>query len=89
MDINQRLEQAFEFSQAELEANRALQLSAAQKSKLAEYRPARGCGRRAAAIACGFTAVAMVALAFLLDAPGIDQARPFLLLVAGVLAALF
>ena len=81
----QPLEQAFAFSPAELELNRSGRLSQAQGERLVQYQQTRGCGRRAAAVAFGLTALAMAAPALLLDVPGIDQARPYLLLVAGLI----
>jgi len=85
-NMRQSLEQAFAFSLAELDLNRQGKLSQAQGKRLAEYQKMRGCGRRAAAVAFGVTALGMAALALLFDVPGIDQARPYLLLVAGVIA---
>ena len=88
-ETKQLLQQAFAFTLQELEANRTAQLSPAQVARLEKYRQQRGCGRRMAAIAFGLTALAMAAAAFLLDAPGIEQARPYLLFVAGIVAVIF
>ena len=72
------LEQAFEFTPDELALNRAGRLSPAQKAKLAQYRQMRGCGRRAALIAFSLTAVGLAVMPFLVEGPGMEQARPFI-----------
>lgn len=88
-NVRPPLEQAFAFNPAELDLNRRGQLSTAQTKKLDKYRKMRGCGRRAAAIVFGLMAAGIAAAALLLKAPGIDQARPYLLVVAGILAIIF
>lgn len=83
------LEQAFSFTSEELELNRSGILSTAQEDRLESYREVRGCGRRVALIAFGFTALAMFVLPlFLANEPGMAEARLYIWGVAGFFLAL-
>jgi hypothetical protein len=52
-ELNQKLAQAFDFTPADLEANRRGLLTPTQENLLAEVRQTRGCGQRAAYFAWG------------------------------------
>ena len=73
------LEDAFTFTAEELELNRSGQLSEAQEARLDGYREMRGCGRRAALIAFGLTALILFIVPFLLaNRPGMADARGYI-----------
>ena len=73
------LEDAFTFTAEELELNRSGQLSEAQEVRLDGYREMRGCGRRAALIAFGLTALILFVVPFLLaNRPGMADARGYI-----------
>lgn len=83
------LQEAFNFSADELELNRDDQLSPSQEKRLESHRSVRGCGRRAALIGLGATAVVFFLFPLLLaNEPGIEQARPYIWGVAGLFLAL-
>ncbi|WP_420644836.1 hypothetical protein [Candidatus Leptofilum sp.] len=81
--------EAFSFNADVLAKNRSGILTGAQVKRVQQYQQVRGCGQRAAAIALGVTAVAFFAIAMLLDAPGIETARPFLIGFSGGFGGLF
>ncbi len=88
-DKLKNLQDAFNFSVKELELNRAGQLSSVQEKRLESHRAVRGCGRRAAFIGLGGTALlAFLVPLFLANEPGIEQARPYIWGVAGFILAL-
>lgn len=84
--LNQKFAQAFDFSPADLQANRRGLLTPTQENSLAETRRLRGCGQRAAYLAWGGS-VLIFAGVILFAVP--LNSLPYALLGLGLFTALF
>lgn len=84
--------QAFDFTPADLQANRNGRLTPAQAKRLNRTRRIRGCGQRAAFLALGGTILVFIGLIpFVapLNSPGFQAAFPYLLFGIVLFAGIF
>lgn len=91
-EFNRKLAQVFDFTPADLQANRNGLLTPAQEKWLSQTRQIRGCGQRAAYLALGGTIFVFVGLTpFVapLNSPGFQSALPYLLFGVLLFAGIF
>jgi hypothetical protein len=92
VEFNQKLAQAFNFTLADLQANRNGLVTPAQEKRLNQTRHIRGCGQRAAFLALGGTILVFIGLipfAAPLNLPGLQSAFPYLLFGVMLFAGIF
>lgn len=91
VELNRKLAQAFDFTPADLQANRNGLLAPPQEKRLIQTRQIRGCGQRAAHLALGGTILVFVGVILFasLNSPGFQPALPYLLFGVTLFAGIF